>query len=120
MARPTIRTQKRRATILEEFTKGASVRAVLDVVGIARSAYYEWIESDPQFAAEVAAAKEAGTEFLEDVARKRAVESSDTLLIFLLKARKPEMYRDTQRLEHTGVDGTPLTVVITERPDGPQ
>jgi len=72
------------------------------------------------FAAEVAAAKEAGTEFLEDVARKRAVESSDTLLIFLLKARKPEMYRDTQRLEHTGIDGTPLTVVITERPDGPQ
>ena len=96
------------------------MRAVLEVVGIARSAYYDWIAADESFAAEVAAAKEAGTEFLEDVARKRAVESSDTLLIFLLKARKPEMYRDTQRLEHTGIDGTPLTVVITERPDGPQ
>lgn len=57
---------------------------------------------------------------LEDVARERALADSDTLLIFMLKANRPAKYRDTQRLEHTGIDGTPLTVVITERPDGPQ
>src|SRR6202046_5839068 len=37
---------------------------------------------------------ECGTERLEDEAIRRALESSDTMLIFMLKARKPAVYRE--------------------------
>jgi hypothetical protein len=40
------------------------------------------------------AARESGTDLLEDCARRRAIERSDTLLIFLLKARRPHVYRE--------------------------
>lgn len=35
-------------------------------------------------------------------------EYSDTLLIFALKAHRPEKYRETIRSEHTGRDGGPI------------
>lgn len=35
-------------------------------------------------------------------------EYSDTLLIFMLKAHKPDMYRETVRSELTGKDGGPI------------
>lgn len=88
--------------------------------GVTRQAYYNWRSIDAAFADEADAARDAGVDQLEDVARARAMETSDTLLIFLLKANRPEKYRETQRLEHTGADGVPLTVVISEREDGPQ
>jgi hypothetical protein len=36
---------------------------------------------------------ERGTDALEDVAVDRAIAGSDTLLMFLLRARRPEKYR---------------------------
>jgi len=41
---------------------------------------------------------------LEDVARKRATDSSDNLLIFLLKAMRPEVYREVVRNENINVN----------------
>lgn len=46
------------------------------------------------FAAEWDEAVDEGTDVLEDVAFRRAVDGSDRLLIFLLKARRPEKFRD--------------------------
>lgn len=43
---------------------------------------------------------------LEDVARQRAIEGSDRLLMFLLKARRPRTYRERVLNEHTGMDGS--------------
>jgi hypothetical protein len=39
---------------------------------------------------------------LEDEALRRAKDKSDTLLIFLLKARRPEKYKDRISTEHSG------------------
>ena len=33
---------------------------------------------------------------------------SDTLLIFMLKARKPDVYRERASIQHTGANGGPL------------
>ena len=41
---------------------------------------------------------------LEAVARKRATESSDNLLIFLLKSMRPEVYREVVRNENINVN----------------
>jgi hypothetical protein len=91
---------------------------------VGRSTVYEIREADPDFAARWDAAVESGTEKLEAEAIRRAhrgfskpvwhkgkrvgVEQqySDTLLIFMLKARRPDVYRE--RFEMTGKNGAPL------------
>jgi hypothetical protein len=62
-------------------------------VGIARSAAYSLLKADPDFRAAYQGAKEEAADWLEEIARKRAVEGSETLLIFLLKGLRPEKYR---------------------------
>jgi hypothetical protein len=120
MARASKLTPKRRQVILDTLSQGLSIKAACEAARIARYTYYEWREQHPDFAKDCDDAIEQGTDVLEDIARKRAEDSSDTLLIFLLKARRSEKYRDTTRLEHTGAGGAPLVVTIGERPDGPQ
>jgi hypothetical protein len=71
---------------------------------------YEWRKKDEQFNADWDDAVEQGTDLLEDVAVRRAKDHSDTLLIFLLKARRKERYADRQ--EHTGKEGGPITLQI--------
>jgi hypothetical protein len=75
-----------------------------------RQTYYDWINTDPVFKAMAESAIEDGTDMLEDIARERASNDSDTLLIFLLKGRRPDKFRDNQTLRHEGPDGGPLTV----------
>ena len=60
----------------------------------------------------VNAAIDAGTDQLEDIARQRAAEQSDTLMIFLLKGRRPEKYRERHVIE--GGD-KPVEITITRR-----
>lgn len=66
------------------------------------TAYYER-QRDPVFAAEWKEALERGVDMLEDVAKQRAYAGSDTLLIFLLKAHRPTVYRETTRNINTNV-----------------
>jgi hypothetical protein len=40
---------------------------------------------------------------------------SDTLLIFLLKARRPEVYRERQQIQHTGPSGGPVEITVSEK-----
>jgi len=52
-------------------------------------------------------ALEHRVQVLENEARRRAFMGSDLLLIFLLKAARPNVYQDNMRLVHAGTD--PLT-----------
>ncbi len=102
--------------------------------GINRKTHYNWLESDPEYAARFKEADEEATDNLEREARRRAVEGvdepvfyqgdivghirkmSDTLLIFLLKGAKPEKYRE--RFEHTGRAVLETPVTVYQIPDG--
>ena len=95
------------------------MRAACLAGNISRSTYYKWRDTDDEFRRLTDEAVETGTDKLEEVTYKRAAESSDTLAIFLLKARRPGMYRETTRHELTGADGEALTITIGTRPDGP-
>ena len=119
MANTTIRTPKKRRAVLKALEAGLSVSAACRSAVMSRSAYFDWLANDVEFAADVQAAIDAGTDRLEDIAQSRAEDSSDTLMIFLLKARRPDKYKERQSLEHTGKDGVPLTIVFGERKDGP-
>lgn len=90
----TIRTPKKREAFLAAIAAGRSIAAACQAAGIARSAAYRWRDEDGEFAVAWDEALEVGTERLEDEAVRRALDGSDTMLIFLLKARKPQMYRE--------------------------
>jgi hypothetical protein len=67
---------------------------------------YDWRQRDETFAHAWEDALERSTRLLEDHARARALAGPDdpgaaTLLIFLLKARRREVYRDRVEVRHT-------------------
>ncbi len=96
----TRRTRKKR--LLQALAAGLSVKAACEVAGIGRRTAYDWRNEDQEFASAWDEAIETGTDALEDEALSRAMNGSDTMLIFLLKARRPEKYRDTHRVQHDG------------------
>ncbi len=110
---------ERRAFIDALATTGNVIRAC-EMAGVDRRAVYRLRASDEAFAASWAEAQELGVDALEDEATRRAHEGvdepvyyqgevcghvrrySDGLLQFLLKARRPERFKDRISNEHSG------------------
>lgn len=70
---------------------------------IDRASAYRERQRNEQFALAWADVDAKVTDTLERVAVHRAVNGSDRLLEFLLKARKPDVYRESYvRVEHSG------------------
>jgi hypothetical protein len=103
---------------LQALRDGETVSAAVELAGYSRRSVYEWREADAEFREAWEDAYEQGTEALENIAAQRARDKSDTLLIFLLKSRKPERFADKHQLEHTGEGGGPLQVTIRRFGDG--
>ena len=105
---PSLAHKKERFLI--ELASGASVRTAALSVSVKPEAPYEWRKLDQAFAERWQLAEEAGTDLIEEEAFRRAVtgvekpvyrggeivghvsDFSDTMLMFLLKARRPERY----------------------------
>ncbi|AEV24612.1 hypothetical protein Dsui_0192 [Azospira oryzae PS] len=133
MANRTIRTAKKRDAFLLALEDTANVTKACKKSRLARRSAYEWRDDDPDFARAWDEALERGTDALEDEAVRRATEGtlkpvfykgqkcgsvreySDTLLIFMLKARRPEKFKERTEQQHTGKDGGPiLTATVTK------
>lgn len=100
------------------------VRKACEAVGISRQTAYGWRDDIPEFKAAWDKALEIGISALEDEAHRRGFEGveegvyhqgvlvdtqkkySDTLAIFLLKAHKPEKYRERTHVDLANSDGT--------------
>ena len=98
-------SKKRKTAFLAALSKGWSVSRAAQEAGVDRTTVYKWRDRSKTFAAQWREAVENGTDLLEDIAHKRAFEGSDTLLIFMLKARRPEKYKDRVENQLTGKDG---------------
>lgn len=112
-------TPKMRA-FLAAYTETGSIPAAAQAAGCERSTHRTSWMQNPQYAAAFAAAKEEAVDILETEAIRRATrgtdrpvfykgkhcgnvrEYSDILLIFLLKAARPDKYRDNHKIEHAG------------------
>lgn len=110
----TIEHPKKRL-FLEIYANSGHASMACRAVGIGRTTEWLWRKRDAQFAALREQAQAMAVEALEDEARRRAIDGtlepvfaggrlcgsirrySDSLLIFLLKAAKPEVYRDRWR-----------------------
>lgn len=125
-------------TQIEEFLDGlAEGKSVLEAAGnqAFRRRLYRHRTANLAFAEQWRVAYDEGTDILEKEAHRRAVEGvtdfrldkegvehpfvhySDTLLIFLLKARRPDRYRDNVKVEHGGADGKPIAVEVKHSVD---
>lgn len=79
---------------VEVFAATGNVRLAASAVGVSRDAPYKRAQADPEFAAAWLRAREDAIDMLEAEARRRALGSSDALLVFLLKSERPEKYRE--------------------------
>lgn len=87
---------------LDAFRDTGIVQEAAKKAGVGKATVYRHKASNPTFAAAWDEVEEWTTQQLEQVAVKRAVDGSDLLLIFLLKARRPHIYRETMKVEHGG------------------
>lgn len=112
MTNRTRRTPEKRAIFLGALRDGKSVSGACAEASVPRRTVYDWRDADSDFKATWEDALEAGTDRMEDEALRRAVEGtlkpvfhggkkvgtireySDTLIIFLLKARRPKKFRE--------------------------
>lgn len=124
MPAPTVWTAEKDVAFLAALAETGIVKRACEAVGIVRQTAYNRYDNDAEFAKGWDAALKIGVTALEDEAHRRGFEGvdepvfhqgvrcgsvrkySDTLAIFLLKAHKPEKYRE--RFEHTGANGAPL------------
>jgi hypothetical protein len=104
------RTKQQRMAFLAALGQGYSVTFAGNEAGLARAALIAWRAEDDDFAQAWDAAVEAGTDLLEDLARDRVATGGDSLLMFLLKSRRPDKYRE--RHDHQVDAGVASGVLI--------
>lgn len=120
------RNVKRKQKLLEYLEQTGRVDLACKLAKVPRRTAYAWRMDDSEFSKDWEIAIDRAVGLLEDEAHRRAHEGtdepqfyqgvvcghvrkySDTLLIFLLKAHRPERYRDRASIEHTGANGAPL------------
>jgi hypothetical protein len=109
---------------LEVLRVSGNVRLAAASAGIERDTAYKRRRRDERFAAAWAGAQEDAVDGLEAEARRRAFAGSDALLMFLLRAHRPVIFRErvdlrldvrakAERLA-TGLDGVSAEELIAE------
>lgn len=127
------KTAASKAAFLSALEETVTVIKAARVAGINRATVYAWLDADPEFAEAFREVDDGNVERLEAEAFRRAhdgvvkrekrneegeieyqeIEYSDTLLALLLKARRPNVYRDRATVEHTGAGGGAVKVEAT-------
>ncbi|WP_250533966.1 terminase [Caballeronia sp. AZ10_KS36] len=112
-------TPEKKTAFLAVLSQTANVSAAAEAIGVARQTVYQWRENDSEFASAWAKAEMLGVEGMKDEVNRRAFAGfdepvfyqgamcgsvrkySDTLAMFLIKARDPA-YRDNSKVELSG------------------
>lgn len=119
------KTDEDKQAFLDALSKSGVRTAAQVVAGVAYTTVSSWRQNDPEFAVAYDEAMEFAADSLEVEARRRAVEGveskkfdkdgkllfttinySDTLLIALLKANKPDKFADRSKAEISNPDGS--------------
>jgi hypothetical protein len=114
----TIKRKARRweRAFLRAFRNSCNVRASCEAAKISRTEAYDHRREDPEFASLWAQAEGDAIDILEHEAWTRGRAQSDTLLIFLLKAHRPDKYREpVQRYAKTDSEGKDIDLVEVVR-----
>lgn len=107
----------RKRTFLETFAKSGILAETCKMTAILPRNHYYWLEHDEEYREAYNIANDMATDLLEQEATRRAMNGSDLLLIFLLKARKPHIFREQKVVIGGNVQHEMrITVVRTDSP----
>lgn len=97
---------------LEALAASGNVYVACKRSGVPRRTAYDWRKRWKTFADEWQDALDDALDKLEGEAWKRAKVQSDRLIMFLLKAHRPELYSDRVKMEHSGEGGGAIVVKL--------
>lgn len=109
----TVLTRQKKFLVALQTT--GKVSDASDAAAIDRHTAYRWRDRYPEFKAKWDAIVEADTDELERVARERAMKSSDMLMMFLLNARRPDVYVNRRKVEISAGDGPLININLGEK-----
>jgi hypothetical protein len=96
----------RQQRFLKTFAVSANITRAARAAKVGRTQVYAWQESSDEFTLAMREAREEAYDRLEQEAVRRAMAGSDTLIMFLLKAARPEKFRERSEVKvHVGDDG---------------
>ena len=99
-----------RPAFLSVLSRTGTIAGAARAVGIAVQTVNAARKRDVEFDLQCQEAIQYAVEWLEQIAWDRAARHSDQLLIFLLKAHKPEVYNQATKNEHSGPGGGSIPV----------
>lgn len=91
-------TEAKYEKFIELLAQCGNITIAAEGAGISRKSIYNKIGSDAGYSERVEEAKGEAVERLEHVARTRAEQGSDLLLMFMLKSLRPDKYRDNHKV----------------------
>ena len=95
----------RRKRVLNALAKGATLEVAAEKAGVNSSTVRRWRQSDPEFAEAVRDAMYDQDDAVEAVTYRNCIDpdaAHNTLRMFWLKSRRPEIYREQVHQHHTG------------------
>uniref|UniRef100_A0A6M3IP17 Putative terminase n=1 Tax=viral metagenome TaxID=1070528 RepID=A0A6M3IP17_9ZZZZ len=141
MGKATHRLSPKMKAFLVAMEQTGNISAAAQASRVARRSHYMWMDRSQGYREAFAVAKEHAADLMEIEARKRAMEGvvepvirkdddgvwravggirrySDTLLIFLLKAARPEKYRERHEVTHDNLPTMPGEILVRLEDDG--
>jgi hypothetical protein len=97
--RPRARIKQWHAAFLRSLAKTPSVTIAARCAGVSTRACYKARDADPAFAEAWSDAINKSVDVLEDAVYRRALKEDSQLAMFVLKAFRPDRYRETSRVE---------------------
>lgn len=91
---------------------GATDEMIMQNLGISRTTFYEYRKKYTAFANALKNGKEVVDFAVENALLKKALAGDVTAMIFWLKNRKPQEWRDRREHEVTGKDGGPIEASV--------
>lgn len=102
-------TTLKKDQFLTLYSRGGSVRAVAKAVGVSTVTVFNHARNDPEFRDKYHQAMESNTDALEDVLHEMALQGNVAAVFGILKARRPERWRDNYQARATVVHGFPTS-----------
>lgn len=81
--------------------KGASDKEIAEAAGISVRTFYRWKQTHPEFWHTLKESKEMADDLMEDSLYELGMSGNVTAQIFWLKNRRPERWRDVQKIDLT-------------------
>ncbi len=111
-------TAEQKAKVIEALHKSGNNTIAAAHAGVDRNCITRECKRDKKFARDIQVARDAYADVLESIADKRIRDDTDKasaiLLMFRLKALRPNMYRDNQTIHHEGnikiISGVPRSI----------